>query len=102
MVLIKSPFPPIIVLKIVLNAINKTGRKVVKKLLNEPGKSSSFISFATKVSGGLLVYFFSVFANSGPPTITAGIAIHNPYIKVRPISALYVFTKAVGAGCGGK
>src|SRR6476469_968575 len=102
MILIKKPFPPITILKIVLSAINKTGRNVVKKLLNIPGKSSSFMSFATKVSGGLLVYFFSVFANNGPPTITAGIATHNPYNKVIPRSALYVFTNAVGAGCGGK
>src|SRR3954447_22317010 len=102
MILINKLSPPITILKMVLNAINKTGRNVVKKLLNKPGNSSSFMSFATKVSGGLFVYFFRVLANNGPPTITAGIAMHKPYSNVIPRSALYVFTKAVGAGCGGK
>src|SRR5688572_19601778 len=101
MILTKRLSPVIVIFTIVLSAINNTGRKVVKKLLNKPGNSSSFMSLATKVSGGLLVYFLTVFANNGPPIITAGIAMASPYSSVTPRSALYVFTNAVGAGCGG-
>src|SRR6266542_3141883 len=67
--------------KNVLNAIKSTGKKVVKMLLNKPGNSFSGKLFAANVSGGLLVYFFTVVANKGPAIITAGIAIAIQYSK---------------------
>src|SRR6266487_4786042 len=107
-----SPKPIIILAKIfsgdntgfkkVLNAISNTGKKVVKMLLNQPGSSSSGKLFAAKVSGGLLVYFFTVVANRGPAIITVGMATTMPYNNVSPMSALNCFTNAVGAGCGGR
>src|SRR5215471_7026332 len=102
MIFKKRLSPVINIFEIVLIAISKTGKNVVKKLLNKPGKSLSAISFEINVSGGLLVYFFSVVANNGPPIITAGTAMHKPYSKVIPRSPLYDFTSAVGAGCGGR
>ena len=65
-----------------------TGSNAERILFAKLGISSSdILLLLNKEVSGVGLYFFNVWANTGPPNMIAGIATIRPYSNVSPISA---------------